>query len=761
MKSAMLALLAMTLGPRSSLASAPEVTLARTPSWVEEMELPKEQPPPSDVRSGAFYLIVDRQIRVAAGSTERYHRRAWKVLSTAGVQEASEIKVSFDPSYQSLAFHEIRLWRNGRNVRTFSRSDVTVVHEESDLSERIYNGALSAIVFLKDVRPGDIVDYSYTVAGANPIFDGRFAAVFNLAFDFPVARLRNRLIWPSGRTLFLKAHRTDLLPQERESSGNRIYVWERHDVPAVRSEDDTPGWFDPEPYVDASEFASWSEVARWATRLFSRSGGTSPRLAAVVSDIGKAPQAERATRAIRFVQDEVRYLGLEMGPSSHQPHSPERVLEQRYGDCKDKALLLVALLRALGIDATPALVNTSVGRGLDERLPSPFAFDHAIVVATIEGTPVWIDATRSETGGAPSAIEPPPFERALLVREDAVGLTSMPPPQRPAPTLVVEEAYALGAAGKPARLVVKTTYRGRDADEKRQSLARVSPAELAERYLNRHAHEDPAVRSLALPVSRDDRAANVIVEEERYELPGFWKEGHHDFYAWAVGDELRRPATASRSMPLQLNHPIHLEHTLTIDLPEPLELEPQRELVVSPGFSLGSRSELHGRRVTLSYDYRSLDSSLPASEAQRHFEAVDRAERALGYRVDLSWRVPGSGRSNGGSGVAWVAIGLIAMTAAGLGGFGLRAVRRRRRAQAFGPPRGLAPGELPARPLLSGPDGVALAAHLASRACACGVRGRLTPTERHNVTYDAKSMAVVTCHCGACGKEQALYVLFG
>jgi transglutaminase-like putative cysteine protease len=758
MRNARIAFVAVTLAAPASLGAEPQVEVAGAPSWVEGMDLPLDHAPPEDVHSGIHYLIVDRQVRVKAGATERYYRRAFKVLSTAGVQEASEIKATFDPSYERLVFHEVRLWRAGRNVRRFSREDVTVVHEESDQSARLFRGSVSAIVFLEDVRPDDVVDYSFTVVGANPVFEGRFAGVFELAYGFPVARLRHRLLWPPARPLRLKPHDTELEPRVRDSGGVRSYDWEREDVPAVRSEDETPGWYDPRPFVEASEFQSWNEVARWASGLFAGQGRPSPRFSALVRQIESAPgEMERALRAIRFVQDDVRYLGIEMGPSSHRPHPPEWVLEQRYGDCKDKALLLVALLRALGMEANPALVNTSLRRGLDERQPSPLAFDHAIVLATIGGAPVWIDATRSETGGAPEAFEPPPFERALLVREEARGLMTIPPAHRADPTVVVEESYRVGAAGAPARLAVKTTYRGRDADEKRQSLARVSQPERAQSYLNHYAREDPTVRALAAPAFRDDREANVLVEEEHYELPGFWTEGRHDFYAWAVGGELRRPASALRSMPLAVKHPVHLEHKLTIELPEPLDIEPHRQLVRSPGFSLGSRSEVLGRRVTLTYSYRSLDSAVPASETRRHLDALDKAERALGYRVDLSWRRSASARDEREPGSGWWGVGVLAVAVAGLGGLGLRAARRRARLQSFQALQGLSPGESPAEPLRSAPEG--LVAYLALRECACGARGRLEETERHPVNYDGQSMEVVTCRCASCGNEHALYVL--
>src|SRR5207248_3294814 len=98
-----------------------------------------------------------------------------------------------------------------------------------------------------------------------------------------------------------------------------------------------------------------------------------------------ADEPARALPALRFVQDDVRYLGIEIGPSSHRPHPPAAVLDQRFGDCKDKSLLLVTLLRALGVEAWPVLLHTSLGRALDEWLPTAVAFNHVVVLARVGG----------------------------------------------------------------------------------------------------------------------------------------------------------------------------------------------------------------------------------------------------------------------------------------------------------------------------------------------------------------------------------------
>jgi transglutaminase-like putative cysteine protease len=712
----------------AAMPATPPFRVAPPAPWVEELPLPADGIVPSrEVSYGKYYLIDDSQAQVGA-TTSRYVRRAWKVLSTAGVQEASEIRMDFDPSYQNLVIHDVRLWREGLNVRSFKAADVQLIHQEDELSERIYNGSLTALVF-------------------------RYAGSATMAYRVPVRHRRYRVTLPAARTPHFKAHRTSAPPEVREASGRHSFTWEAKDVPALDVDDDVPGWYEPYPAVYVSEFESWNEVARWANRLFTSQRQPSPRLAALARKWMAAGSDEeaRALLAIRFVQDEVRYLGIEMGPNSHQPHPPAQVLEQRFGDCKDKALLLTALLNEMGIEAWAALVNTEAGHALDDYPPTPYAFDHVIVAAQIAGKRVWIDATRSELGGRPTSWEPPGFERALLVRDDTEELTRMTVPPRSQPTRTVEETYTVSAWTEPVRLTVRTRYEGPDADDKRQSLARMSPADVAKRHLNHYAQDVPGARALAPPSFEDDREQNVIVAQESYELPGFWTDGRHRFYAWAVGDWLNKPAPL-RTMPLALPHPVHVAQKLTVNLPEALGLRPEREEIDEAAFRLRARIDPDGKVLRLSYSYESLGDSLPGAETHRHRAAIDRAEDALTYVIRRD-RLTSIGEPHGARAL-WIVAGVAVVVVAG---FGVRAIPGVRRRRAFRRSALPLTGETPATALRV--DAVEdIGRLLEGRSCGCGGKAGLQEGERHSVLYEGRRMWVVVGRCAGCGRERTIYV---
>ena len=225
-------------------------------------------------------------------------------------------------------------------------------------------------------------------------------------------------------------------------------------------------------------FASWAEVARWAYGLYEQTPPPNGALTAKITEIRSAHPTEgaRAEAVVRFVQDEIRYLGIELGEHSHRPHSASSVFEQRFGDCRDKVMLLVTMLRALGVNADPALVDTNLSAHVGDELPSPQAFDHVIARLRVDGRELWVDPTRTLERG-PLAATDVPYGRALIASKETTDLSVIPSAStlglKPdgQPSRLVRETLRIAQDG-PSTLEVTSTYRGVAANDERFSLSR-------------------------------------------------------------------------------------------------------------------------------------------------------------------------------------------------------------------------------------------------------------------------------------------------
>ncbi|WP_158621669.1 DUF3857 domain-containing protein [Corallococcus aberystwythensis] len=615
-------------------------------AWVKPLPIPPDSgpTPAGEEETSVSRLLMEKQVRVSGHSREDYLHSARKVLAPQGIDTVTDIQLRFDPTYQKLTVHGIWRIRDGHREDLFQPSEARVIQQETELQNRLYNGTLSVVPFLRDVRVGDTVEVAYSIEGANSVFGGRFSDVVGVGQPFPVVHLAYRLLWPEGRSLYVRDFAAPGLSRsEAILGGEREILLERRHVPAVRSEDHVPGWQPVYPWIQLSEYKDWNDVARWASGLF-QVPTRSKAMEQEVRRLAKEPTPEaRFLAALRFVQDEVRYLGIEMGPNSHQPHPPDEVLQRRFGDCKDKSLLLVVLLKGLGIDAQPALVNTDFTQLLDGWRPTATAFNHAIVHATVAGRELWVDPTSTLERGGLDSYEPPSYGRALIVAPGTTALSVIPAPTLTEPSFFVDETYVAMDRAGTATLDVVTTRTGASANAMRRALASTALSEVSRYYFNFYAKKDAKI-SVAKPMTvDDDTVKNVLVLHEHYRIEDFWtSDGGRQFGAHALRNFLAEPSYSHRAFPLEVEHPVFARHRITLKAGELPPVRTEHEAVDGPAFRFEADTRANGKTLLLDYRYRSTADSVPPERIAEHVKAVRATEEQRGYYVQLASR--GAGR---------------------------------------------------------------------------------------------------------------------
>ncbi len=313
------------------------------------------------------------------------------------------ISVLFSPEYQSLSFHYVRVIRNGVVLNRLKLNEIVVIHEENDVDKYQYNGRKRAFIILKDIRKDDRIEAAYSLTGFNPVFANKFTADISFVNDNPILNYYQTVIAESTRQLRFTYYKDCPKPQELIAGDSKIYHWNNATINLWESVSGSPSWFDPYPYVTISEFGNWKQVVDWGLNIYNNYNFELPAtLKTRISEWRKRSNGddnEFIRVALRFVQDDIRYLGLEIGVNTHKPHNPAEVLRNAYGDCKDKALLLATILRSENINAYAALVNTNLRGDLIKRAPSPNEFDHVIVGIENQGAlNMLIQQCRSKRG---------------------------------------------------------------------------------------------------------------------------------------------------------------------------------------------------------------------------------------------------------------------------------------------------------------------------------------------------------------------------
>ncbi|HXH14698.1 MAG TPA: DUF3857 domain-containing protein [Sphingomonas sp.] len=552
---------------------APIVAVEPTAEWVRDRAIPEASAVRVEqAQNGIAYLLADEQYRTRADGHDDWFRSSNKVTNRSGLESAGQISVTYNPSFESIALNFVHLIRDGKVIDLTRETQFRVVERESELDDGIVSGTLKAIGNLRDVRVGDIVDYATTVHTSTRLWPNQAFYHFSQRYSDPLAMRAVRLVWPVGMTPSYKAINSDIAFSTRKTADGTEWEWITKDPPAMRGEGDVPATAFQWGRVDVSTMREWSEVARWAVGLYQGDDSLPADFAARLDAIAAAwPRpGDRLTEAMRYVQDNVRYVGEELDEGSYVPRRPKTVIERGYGDCKDKSLLLAVALRRLGIDAVPALVTTRAGDRLPDRLPSALEFDHVIVRAVIDGKTIWVDPTGAHRGGRGGTITPSNLGYALPIRAGQGALERIDGFGEHAGRMTVVERFTIDEAAPVAlTLRVETRFTDARADTTRSSWAASSPRKLADSNLDFYRQRFPGlVESKPLELG-DDRNANILTMVESYTL------NHDAFVKASLGTKLVTRAYAvqglladrqanPRVQPLAVND--HIANDQTIEL---------------------------------------------------------------------------------------------------------------------------------------------------------------------------------------------------
>lgn len=585
--------------------------------------------------------LVDVQVDHTGEQPQTFVRVRSSALDAAALGSVSQWPLSFNPAFQRLVVHHAHVWRDGVRSDRLAEARIEPMRRETGLEQLVLNGVETLLLVLSDVRVGDAVEVAYTVEGENPIFEGRIAGGMRLAYDTPMDVLHHRWRVPASRVMRTKGLATTLEPERSVEGAVQVLRMVRQQVPALVAEQGVPPWVKVFPAIDISEWSSWAEVDAWAQRLFAPA---QPVPAAVV----ERAQAFRASglagaalvsEVLRFVQDEIRYLSVSLGESSHRPKPPERTLAERLGDCKDKVMLLNALLRELGFDPRPALVSMQRNKGIRDYLPSHDVFDHVITRLELDGRTWWLDATLQGQGLELASRGQWSYGAALVVG-DGAALVDVPRPGAAGSRLQFEQRWDLSTPGAPVRMQFEMRAHGLLAERWRAGQSQGGREALARDLAAAYARVLPALRAQGEAVVEDDRHNNVFVFRQLFELPelGQYARGAIDaeFGALELLDTLVGPPETTRQWPVLVDTPRVVDSRIVVTGPLPFPAQaPEALEVVDRQFRFTARLEYGGPTATFVRRYEQRDDQVPPAELAAWRDKVLKARNASFGRLRL------------------------------------------------------------------------------------------------------------------------------
>jgi hypothetical protein len=628
-------------------------SVAPAPAFVVEADVPEAWDPKVGASDDRWRnWLLDRQVDRRTDTPVDYYDHVYEPMSPSQVAEAAKFQVDFNPGYQTLTLHRVQLRRDGQWLDRLDPARISLARRETGFEDDMADGSVTALVVLPDVRPHDVVRIAYSIRGGNPILAGHVANIFPIAWVDPILDRRGRALYAPGARLGIHRHDTSVEVTQRALADGTEAAFHLHGVAAVRDPGGTPVWYSPYPFVEIGPETRWADIVAWALPLYPADATLPPELEARVAQWRQLPdRGQQVMAVLQAMQEEVRYFGVEMGDNTHRPAPPAETWTRRFGDCKDKAWLMVAVLRALGLEAEPALVSTDVGRSVRDLLPAASAFDHVIVRLRMGGKSYWLDPTLTQQRGTLDKLDVADYGAALPIAAGVDRVVPVVAPGTPDNAIDVVERFVPDADGKAIELFVETRYAGQRAEIMRRRLRAQRLQDVAASFEDYYRKSYGALGVVSPTTASEDDAANTVLVREHYRLtPGWDHAGLTTRRLGAYADGLRAdvvvPDTVVRTAPIDLANPTHLSHEIRIELPPGWSLDDAPESIALEAPPVEYRRTLSstGNKVSLLHRFDVRKTDVEADEVEDYLARVREIGNALDRHVNL--RLPAeAGRS--------------------------------------------------------------------------------------------------------------------
>ena len=479
-----------------------DVVLIRSVCAAESQATASPEPPagksskPADYSQEPFlYEQVRGKMRYeddGTGSREIFARL--HVQTPAGLAKVGQLIFDYNAATERIEIRSVRVIKPDGSVISAGPNAAQDLSAPVTREAPMYTDIRQQHVTVPGLAVGDFVEYDVVVTTFKALLPGQFWQTWNIVNDAISLDEEVDLDVPLARPIKLKSP-PDVTPAVHDEGNRRIYHWATStpsysspNVPTTKSKFDIQAMLEgpraaPTRSIRFSTFQTWGEIGTWYAQLEHDRRVPTPEIRALADEIvrGQTTDLEKVRALYQWVSRNIRYVSLSFGVGWYQPHSAVDVMQNRYGDCKDKTTLLEALLDAEGFHGLPVLVNAM--DDIDTDMPTPHQFDHVITLVALSGHEYSLDPT---TGVGPFGYLLPQLrgKSALVAAADVASGLRNTPEALPEPTL-----YKIGYEGtmtEDRNLDVKLSLDTRGDLEVLLRLAflQVPPAQMASMIQN-------------------------------------------------------------------------------------------------------------------------------------------------------------------------------------------------------------------------------------------------------------------------------------
>ncbi len=439
-------------------------------------------------RFGSVYKML------ADGTGARTTTAVIRIQSDAAAKQYGVVYIGYSGAFEHVEIAYVRVRHSDGTVTETPATEAIDMPSQVTREAPFYSDLKQMQVPVRNLRVGDRLEWEAKVVRTKAETPGQFWGQQNFIDDGVVLSESMELRVPKDTNVNVWSPKNKAA--ETMEGGERIFRWtSSQKKPTVGKEADAEKelkkkqvWT-AEQELDAKEgklpsvawttFKSWEAVGAWYQALETDRVLPDAAVKAKVAELisGKTTEEERVRAVYGYVATQIRYIGVAFGVGRYQPHKASQVLENQYGDCKDKHTLLAAMLNDLGLH--PSAVLIGAGMRFNEAVPSPGSFNHLITTVSVNGQQVWLDTT-AEVAPYRALLYVVRDKKALVVPDTGLAMVETTPAALPFPSFQKTEAVGTLDKDGISNSHLVWTMRGDGEMVLRAAFRQVSPGQYGE-----------------------------------------------------------------------------------------------------------------------------------------------------------------------------------------------------------------------------------------------------------------------------------------
>lgn len=393
----------------------------------------KNAPPASAYpQAGALILSCDETVEITGDYKEIAELHyIIKILNERGKEDFSEAHIDYDSTYEKLELEYARTIKPDGSVVDIGARHMRDVSKY--LNYPLYSNARVFIISFPEISEGAVIEYKARIHRSQLVNQRDFSLYYPLQAAEPVIAASFRVIVPEATKLNLKvlnsrynSFSASLQPQVTKIEKAVLYQWQFKDIPQIIPEPSMPPLSEINTSVAISTFDNWSQIYKWWYAMAKDKILPDEPIKDKIHQLckGAGSDEDKARAIYNFCAQNIRYVAVEYGDAGYQPHPARDIFRNKYGDCKDQAVLLVTMLKEAGLVSWPVLIPTRDNYNLDKDFAS-LPFNHCIAAVLLNDKIIFLDPT-AETcsfGDLPSADQ---GRNVLICKDDGYSIEATP-----------------------------------------------------------------------------------------------------------------------------------------------------------------------------------------------------------------------------------------------------------------------------------------------------------------------------------------------